>query len=387
MKRLVLLGASGSIGTQTLDIISHRRDRFALTAFGVGRRIETVARILQLYPEVSTFSVAREEDAVSLRKQYPHRTILSGPQGMEELARRQDYDVLVNALVGFAGFRPTLAAIESGHDVALANKETLVCGGELIDQALKAHGRHLYPIDSEHSAIWQCLRGNEKKSVRRLLITCSGGPFRTLGAAQLENVTPTQALAHPRWTMGPKITIDSANLMNKGFEVMEAHWLFHLPYEQIDVVVHPESVIHSMVEFVDHSIMAQMAMPDMRLPIAYALGYPERMELPEVAGLDLIQTGSLHFEAPDPQRFPLLPLAVETGRRGGVLPAVLNAANEMANAAFRQGKIGFKDIERIVAEVVEAAPARPLTDVQGLEEADAWGRQEAMRRIKEGSHS
>ena len=381
MKRLLLLGASGSIGVQTLDIVRRFPEEYSLVSFGVGHRVEKVAEILSMFPEVSSFSVAEETDAEELRKQYPDKEILSGDEGMITLAERDDYDLLVNALVGFVGFLPTYRAIAAGHDVALANKETLVCGGALIEAALKKYGRHLYPIDSEHSAIWQCLQGNRKDQVERLIITCSGGPFRTFTKQQLASVTVTQALAHPRWTMGAKITIDSADLMNKGFEVIEAHWLFGLPYEKIDVVVHPESTIHSMVEYVDHSVMAQMAVPDMRLPIAYALSWPDRHPLP-VDALDLLKVGSLHFEAPDTDRFPLLALAYEAGKAGGNQAAIVNGANEAANAAFRSGLIGFTDITRIVEKVVHSSSYEELNDIDALLRADRYGRSAAEAMIQ-----
>ena len=382
MKRVILLGASGSIGRQTLDILLANPQAYALAAFSVGHRIEKIPDILHAFPTVHIFCVQRQEDAEHLQKQFPHCQVLYGEEGLAALARLEDYHVLVNALVGFVGFAPTLAAIQSGHDVALANKETLVCGGQLINEALKKYKRKLYPIDSEHSAIWQCLAGNKKTCVSRLLITCSGGPFQTYTFAQLQKVKVEEALAHPRWKMGAKITIDSANLMNKGFEVIEAHWLFDIPYERIEVLLHPESVIHSMVEYVDHSIIAQLGAADMHLPIAYALSYPDRQALPHVESLDLTRIGSLHFAHPDMDRFPLLALAYEVGKRGGNLAAVLNAANEVCNLAFRQGKISFTALMEIVRETVLTAPFEELRDAEGLYRADAWGRKMALERMK-----
>ena len=267
MKRLVLLGASGSIGAQTVDIVQQHPDLFEIVSFGVGRNIAKAKEYLELFPDIHTFSVQYQEDAEVLQKQYPDKKVLSGEEGMEEIVSQDNYDVLVNALVGFAGFLPTLKAIETHHDVALANKETLVCGGELINRACKEYDCQLYPIDSEHSAIWQSLRGNKKEQVKRLLITCSGGSFRNKTRDELKDVTVEEALAHPNWSMGAKITIDSATLMNKGFEVIEAHWLFDIPYDEISVLMHPESVVHSAVEYVDHSVIAQLGAPDMRLPI------------------------------------------------------------------------------------------------------------------------
>lgn len=382
MKRLVLLGASGSIGRQTVDVVLQHPDLFQIVAFGVGKNLVQARKYLQMFPDIGTFSVQEEEDAEKLRVEYPDKTILSGEEGMETLCHRNDYDLLVNALVGFAGFLPTLAAIETGHNVALANKETLVCGGELIYRALKKYHCELYPIDSEHSAIWQSLRGNRHDQISRLLITCSGGAFRNRTREELKNVKVEEALAHPNWSMGDKITIDSATLMNKGFEVTEAHWLFDIDYDHISVLMHPESVLHSAVEYVDHSVIGQMGAADMRLPIQYALTYPDRYPLQQDHPLDLTEIGSLHFYRPDTQRFPLLALAYETGKRGGNLDAVMNAANEVANFAFRKGKIPFLMIEETVKETVHHAPYHELNSVDDVIEADKWGRDYAHNYLK-----
>lgn len=382
MKRLVLLGASGSIGVQTIDIIQQHPDLFELVSFGVGKNIEKAKEYLNLFPSIQTISVQLEEDAIDLQKEYPNKTILFGEQGMEEIVSQDNYDVLVNALVGFAGFLPTLKAIQTHHNVALANKETLVCGGELINRALKEYGCELYPIDSEHSAIWQSLRGNKKEQVKRLLITCSGGSFRNKTREELKDVTVEQALAHPNWSMGSKITIDSATLMNKGFEVIEAHWLFDIPYENISVLMHPESVVHSAVEYVDHSVIAQLGAPDMRLPIQYALTYPDRYAFQLDTPLDLTKLGTLHFDAPDTTRFPLLALAFECGKKGGNLNAVMNAANEVANAAFRNHEIPFLKIEEIVMSAVSNVQFQELNTVQDVIDADTWGREYAMQMVK-----
>ncbi len=380
MKRLILLGASGSIGQQTIDVVLQHPDLFELTAFGVGKNVDSARRILKQF-DVKVFSVQEEADALTLAKEYPDKTVLFGDEGLKTLASGSDYDVLVNALVGFAGFAPTLAAIEAGHDVALANKESLVCGGELINRALALHGVSLYPIDSEHSAIFQCLQGNRTRQVRRLIITASGGSFRNLSREELSDVTVEQALAHPNWSMGAKITIDSATMMNKGFEVTEAHWLFHIPYEQIDVLMHPQSIVHSMVEYVDHSVMAQMGTPDMRLPIQYALSWPDRLELNEPA-LDLAKVGKLEFYEPDTERFPLLALAYEAGKMGGTAGAVMNAANEAANLAFRKKDIPFPAIEEIVIGAVHEVPWHELSTVEDLNAANTAGYDYAMERIR-----
>lgn len=382
MKRLVLLGASGSIGVQTIDIIQQHPDLFELVSFGVGKNIVKAKEYLNLFPSIQTISVQLEEDAIDLQKEYPNKTILFGEKGMEEIVSQDNYDVLVNALVGFAGFLPTLKAIQTHHNVALANKETLVCGGELINRALKEYDCELYPIDSEHSAIWQSLRGNKKEQVKRLLITCSGGSFRNKTREELKDVTVEQALAHPNWSMGSKITIDSATLMNKGFEVIEAHWLFDISYENISVLMHPESVVHSAVEYVDHSVIAQLGAPDMRLPIQYALTYPDRYAYQLDTPLDLTKLGTLHFDAPDTTRFPLLALAFECGKKGGNLNAVMNAANEVSNAAFRNHEIPFLKIEEIVMSAVSNVQFQELNTVQDVIDADTWGREYAMQMVK-----
>lgn len=382
MKRLVLLGASGSIGVQTVDIVQQHPDLFEIVSFGVGRNIAKAKEYLELFPDIQTFSVQFREDAELLQIQYPDKKVLSGEEGMEEIVSQDNYDVLVNALVGFAGFLPTLKAIETHHDVALANKETLVCGGELINRACKEYDCQLYPIDSEHSAIWQSLRGNKKDQVKRLLITCSGGSFRNKTRDELKDVTVEEALAHPNWSMGAKITIDSATLMNKGFEVIEAHWLFGIPYDEISVLMHPESVVHSAVEYVDHSVIAQLGAPDMRLPIQYALTYPDRYSYDLDTPLDLTKLSTLHFGAPDTERFPLLALAFEAGKKGGNLNAVMNAANEVANAAFRNHEIPFLKIEEIIIGAVYHAPFKELTCVQDVIDADTWGRKYALNVIK-----
>ena len=381
MKRLLLLGASGSIGRQTIDVILQHPDLFELASFGVGKNIDAAREILKTF-DVPAFAVQEEKDALQLSKEYPDKTVLFGEQGILDLLAKTDYDVLVNALVGFAGFAPTLAAIEADHDVALANKESLVCGGELIGRALSMHSAVLYPIDSEHSAIFQCLQGNRTRQVRRLIITASGGSFRNLTRDQLKDVTVEQALAHPNWSMGAKITIDSATMMNKGFEVIEAHWLFHLPYDQIDVIMHPQSIVHSMVEYVDHSVMAQMGTPDMRLPIQYALSWPDRLALDETP-LDLAGVGKLEFYAPDTERFPLLALAYEAGKKGGNLCAVMNAANEAANHAFRNREIPFTAIEEIVIGAVRECKFRELNTPEDLRAANLAGFEYAMNRIRE----
>jgi len=384
MKRLVLLGATGSIGTQTIDVVLQHPDLYAIRALSAGHNVDGLREILKKI-DCDTICIAEESDAEVLKAEYPEKTVYFGDEGLLELTSLPDYDLLVNALVGFTGFLPSLRGIETGHDVALANKETLVAGGELINEALKKYGRKLYPIDSEHSAIFQCLQGNEMKSVSKLWVTCSGGAFRNRTREELTDVTLADALAHPNWSMGAKITVDCANLMNKGFEVMEAHWLFDMDYDKISVVMHPESVIHSAVEYCDHSIIAQLGAPDMRLPIQYALSAPARLPLMEEKPMDFYDFSTLHFARPDTERFPLLALAYETGKKGGNLPAVMNGANDIANAAFRNGDIPFLMIEETVASAVKHTPFEELSSVEDLLRANQAGRDYALQYIKEKS--
>jgi 1-deoxy-D-xylulose-5-phosphate reductoisomerase len=288
--------------------------------------------------------------------------------------------MVVSAIVGAAGLEPTLAAVHAGLDVALANKETLVVAGELVMSALKSSGGRLFPVDSEHSAIYQSLKGHRREDVRRLILTASGGPFRNWSLEDLQNVQPNDALAHPNWTMGRKITIDSATMMNKGLEVIEAHWLFDLPVDKIDVNIHPESIVHSMVEYVDGAVIAQLGIPDMKTPIAYALNYPERLAL-DLPPLDLCRLGRLHFSAPDSKCFPCLGLAYEAIRRGGTTPAVLNAANELAVDAFLQQKIAFLDISRTIATVMQQHTTTAASDLEQILTADHWARHKAKSVI------
>ncbi len=374
MKRIVLLGASGSIGLQTVDVVRHHSDLFSIRAISVGHNIAQLETLLAQLPHVQKVCVAGESDHDLLSRKYPHLDWCWGEEGLMELAAWSEYDVLVNAVVGFRGLHPTLCAIAHHHDVALANKESLVTGGDLVKAALNEHGVHLYPIDSEHSAVFQCLQGNDPREVRRLIITASGGSFRARSRDELNDVSVQEALHHPNWNMGGRITIDSATMMNKGFEVIEAHHLFDLPYEQIDVVIHRESIIHSMVEYQDHAIIAQMGTADMRLPIQYALSYPHRLKMENAQPLDLLSCAQLHFEAASFARWPLLAAAYDTGKRGGNLGAVMNGADEMAVELFLKGAIGFLDIERSVIDALAQADFVPDPDYAVLEKSDAWAR-------------
>lgn len=382
-KRILLLGASGSIGTQTIDIIEQHPEQYELVSFGVGKNIDYARKLLTKYP-VSLISVERKEDSEELQKEFPHTRVTYGNAGLVELVTSVNYDLLVNALVGFVGLEPTLKALETKHNVALANKETLVVGGELVNKAALENGCVITPIDSEHSAIAQCLAGNPYKQIKKLIITASGGSFRKKTREELKDVTVEEALSHPNWTMGAKITIDSATMMNKGFEVMEAHYLFDIPYEQIDVLMHDESIIHSMVEYKDGAVMAELGTPDMRIPIQYAISDPEnlRSELNLGESLDLAKVATMHFHAPDYNRFPLLKLAYDIGQNPGTNQAVLNASNEVANAAFRNHRIPFLMIEEVVFKTVEAFENKPVTSLEELIDVDQKARKYAEDYIR-----
>jgi 1-deoxy-D-xylulose-5-phosphate reductoisomerase len=379
VKRLAVLGSTGSIGTQTLDVVRRFPDRFRVTALAAGRNLDLLAQqVKEFRPERVT--VADPADLARLRGALG----TPAPELSADIAdaARADADLVVGALVGSLGLRPVLAALERGTDVALANKEVLVMAGELVLRSARAHGATLLPLDSEHVALHQCLAGHPREGVRRLILTASGGPFRGADPDQLAHATPERALAHPNWEMGPKITIDSATLMNKGFEVIEARWLFELPPELIDVIVHPESVIHSLVEFCDGSWLAQLAIPDMRVPIAYVLGLPDRLPLPELAPLDLVAAGALHFEAPDPARFPALRLAREALAAGGAAPCVLNAANEVGVRAFLERRIRFLELPALVEAALAELSGRRADTLDEILEADRAARSFARRWIE-----
>lgn len=351
MKRIAILGSTGSIGTQTLDIIEKNPETLSVAALSCGQNTGLLEQqILAHRPGI--VCVETETDARALQQRHKGLTVLWGETGLRQLAGGAEYDLLLNALVGMRGLSPTLEAIESKRTIALANKETLVAGGEMVIDAARAAGVSILPVDSEHSAIFQALQGNQDQPVRRILLTASGGPFFGYTSEELAGVTREQALRHPNWVMGQKITIDSATMMNKGLEVIEAHWLFGLPPDKIEVVIHRESILHSMVEFSDHSTIAQMGVPDMRVPISYALHYPNRVRN-EVAPLDLIAVGKLTFAAPDVSVFRCLSLAYDALRSGGTYPVALNAANEVLVEQFLAGKIGFTDIQNGIERILE----------------------------------
>ncbi|UOQ52869.1 1-deoxy-D-xylulose-5-phosphate reductoisomerase [Hymenobacter cellulosivorans] len=348
LKRVTLLGSTGSIGTQALDVIRANPGRFQVTALSAHSNAELlIQQAREFRPAVVVIGDEAKYETVKTALAGQATEVLAGIAALTEVAGRPDTDIVLTAMVGYSGLLPTVAAIRAGKDIALANKETLVVAGQLITRLVKEHGVGLYPVDSEHSAIFQCLVGEERNPIEKIILTASGGPFRGRTAEQLASVTKAQALKHPNWDMGAKITIDSASLMNKGLEVIEAKWLFGLNDDQIDVVVHPQSIIHSLVQFQDGSLKAQLGLPDMKLPIQYALGYPERLpsDFPRFSFLDY---PNLTFEQPDRATFRNLPLAFEAMRQGGNAPCVLNAANEIAVAAFLRDEIGFLEMPSLV---------------------------------------
>lgn len=369
MKRILLLGATGSIGQQTLDVIRQHSDQFELVGVCAGTQSHLLKTIVEDFPSVQVVGLSCKDDTC-----FPHRKVYYGDNSMVDCIQNCEYDLLVNAVVGFRGLRPTLASLEKGKDVALANKESLVAGGVLVRKALKKTGTHLYPIDSEHSAIFQCLQGARKQEVQRLIITASGGSFRNKTRAQLQDVTVEQALAHPNWAMGKRITIDSATMVNKGFEVIEAHFLFDLEYEQIDTVLHAQSLIHSMVEFKDHAILAQLGSADMRLPIQYALMYPHRSYLHEEHPLDMTKTMILDFKEMDYERYPMLKLAYQIGKKEGNLGACFNGADEQAVSLFLDRKISFLQIEESIQKALEAVEYQSDPNLEDLERTDRFAR-------------
>ncbi len=389
MKTITVLGSTGSIGRRTLELVAAFPDQFRVGGLAArGSDVARVAEQVRLHRPAAVALLDRAAvDRLARELTPPLPELFGGPEGLAAVASEVPADVVVSALVGAAGLVPTLAAIRAGRTIALANKETLVMAGALMTRAAREHGVRLLPVDSEHCAIFQCLAGSAPREVRRLVLTASGGPFRGWSALALENVTAAQALRHPTWRMGAKITIDSATLMNKGLEILEAHWLFGVPFERIDVIVHPQSIVHSMVEFVDRSVLAQLGMPDMGIPILYALTYPDRLPCPAPA-LDLVQLGALTFEAPDEAAFPCLALARRAGRAGGAAPLVLNAANEVAVAGFLEGRCGFTDIPRLIDDALAAHAGIAAADLETCLDLDGTVRrwtESALSGIPAGS--
>jgi 1-deoxy-D-xylulose-5-phosphate reductoisomerase len=388
VQRLAILGSTGSIGLSTLDVVARHPDRFRVFALAAHRDFERLeAQCLEFKPAYAVLAdrTAGTELRRRIRADGLKCEVLDGPEAIEQLAAHPDIDTVMAAIVGANGLRSTLAAARTGKKLLLANKESLVMAGRLLIEAARSSGAVLLPIDSEHNAIFQALPAGYKgdpgaHGIRRLLLTASGGPFRLLAPEQLREVTPEQACAHPNWSMGRKISVDSSTLMNKGLEVIEAHYLFDAKPEQIEVVIHPESVIHSLVEYVDGSVIAQLGNPDMRTPIAHALAYPERIEN-GVRPLDLFEIAALHFERPDTARFPCLRLAYQALRAGGSAAVHLNAANEVAVASFLEGRLAYSRIPGMVEEVMDVLPNEPMHDLAAVMAADRHARQAAGQRL------
>lgn len=380
MKAIIILGSTGSIGTQALDIIRDNKDKFRAVGLSCNSRIDDLIKQIEEF-EPSYVCVGRKEDAERLKSFFPSLEVFYGKDGLVELAGCEA-DMVLNSLMGISGLAPTYAAASSGKDIALANKETLVTGGAIITELCKEKGVKLLPVDSEHSAIFQCLRGNENQKIRRILLTASGGPFRMTSLEELEQVTLEQALNHPKWTMGSKITIDSATLMNKGLEVIEAKWLFDVDASQIDVHVHPESIVHSMVEFEDTSVIAQLGLPDMRIPISYAFNYPDRLPY-KGDSLNFFEEGkTLHFEKPRRDVFKCLDLAYMSLERGGSYPVLLNGANEELVAMFLKNEIKFLDIQRTLEEMMNSHSMTSASSVREILAIDAEARRKAKETVR-----
>lgn len=375
-QRIAVLGSTGSIGQNTLSVVREHPEHFDVIGLAAGSNVrEMVRQIREFSPRI--VSMATPEAAEQVRSEVGEEVrVVSGEEGALEVAAHPEVSTVISAIVGSRGLRPTLAAIRAGKTIGLANKETLVMAGAIVMREAEKAGVSILPVDSEHSAIFQCLNGERPGDVQRIILTASGGAFRDLSREALESVTREQALTHPNWSMGAKVTIDSATMMNKGLEVIEAHWLFDLPYDRIDVVIHPESIVHSMVEFRDGAVMAQLGTPDMRVPIQYALSYPARLPL-TARPLDLVALGALHFRRANFARFPCLKMAYEAGRAGGTMPAVLNAANEVAVERFLAGEISFLAIEEVIERVLSAHDCIANPTLEAIEEADRWAREQA----------
>lgn len=380
MKKINLLGATGSIGIQTIDILRSHNEEFQLKAVSAGRNIDGIRKIIaEFKPEL--VSVQDKASAEILRSEFGNTKFVYGNDGLTEVACYGDSEIVVNAVMGSVGLGPTLSAIESGKHIALANKETLVTAGHLVMSAAEKHGVQMLPVDSEHSAIFQCLQGENPKNIERLILTASGGSFRNRTRGELVDVSVEDALAHPNWAMGAKITIDCATMMNKGLEVIEAHWLFNLPYEKIDVLIHPQSIIHSMVEFHDSSVMAQLGTPDMRVPIQLALSYPDRSPLNGAKRLNLAEVATLNFRDVDFNRYPCLKMAYEAGKTGGTMPTVMNAANEVAVSKFLERKIPFLEIEWIVETAMAEHMVLANPDLETIHAVDAEARKRVLEKF------
>ncbi|MDZ7699856.1 MAG: 1-deoxy-D-xylulose-5-phosphate reductoisomerase [Deltaproteobacteria bacterium] len=385
MKKIAILGSTGSIGVSALEVIGANPDHYEVTALTAAKNVDLLLEQIKRFTPRAV-SVLEAPIAAELKKRlngHTALTILYGQDGYKQIASMEEVDTVISAMTGAAGLIPTHEAIQSGKAIALANKETLVMAGPLIMNAAKEKGVPIYPVDSEHSAIFQSLRGHSKEDVNRIILTASGGPFRESTLERMKTVTATEALKHPNWDMGPKITIDSASMMNKGLEVIEAKWLFDLSIDQIGILIHPESILHSMVEYRDGSVIAQLGIPDMKIPIAYALSYPRHLEN-GLTPLDLAKVGNLTFQEPDLKRFKCLDLALQAAEEGGSMPAVLNAANEVAVEAFLKGRIGFLDIPSFIEKSMMAHTTHSLDHIERIIETDRWARETTGLLIDDG---
>jgi 1-deoxy-D-xylulose-5-phosphate reductoisomerase len=375
MKKITILGSTGSIGQSALDVIKKNPGRFQVVALAAGHNVTLLKKQIEIF-KPKLVSVSTKENALKLRQDLTLNNkikILYDKEGLNEIASFPEADIVVSAISGAAGLMPTLAAIDAGKDIALANKETMVMAGEIVNRRAKLKKIKIIPVDSEHSAIFQCLQREKIENLKRIILTASGGPFLNFSLNELKQVKLNQALKHPKWKMGKKITIDSATLMNKGLEVIEAKWLFNLDIGNIDVLIHPQSIVHSMIELIDGSVLAQMGIPDMRIPISYALTYPERI-INDLSSLNLLKIEKLEFRQPDIKKFPCLRLAYEAGICGGTTPAVLNAANEIAVAAFLEQKIKFVDLPKIIDKVLTAHVCGEDPSLESILNADSWAR-------------
>jgi 1-deoxy-D-xylulose-5-phosphate reductoisomerase len=383
MKRITILGSTGSIGCSALDIIEKNPERFKVVALSAGGNIVRLKEQIEKFnPRV--VALASKDSALELRRFLKAKSrvkIVSGIEGLQEAASFHAADMVISAISGSAGLLPTLAAIEASKDIALANKETMVLAGNIVTQAAVKNSVNIIPVDSEHSAIFQCLAGTKRANIQRIILTASGGPFLNISQNELRKVTVSQTLRHPRWNMGKKITVDSASMMNKGLEIIEAKWLFNVEYEAIDVLVHPQSIVHSMVEFIDGAVLAQMGIPDMKIPIAYALTYPERI-VNDLRKLDLVKSGHLEFYKPDIKKFPCLRIARDAGIAGGTAPAVMNAADEVAVDAFLQKKIRFIDLPIVIEKVMNVHQVIGNPALEDILQADIWARIQTEKIIE-----
>jgi 1-deoxy-D-xylulose-5-phosphate reductoisomerase len=383
MKKITILGSTGSIGCSALDVIGKNPERFQVVALAAGKNIALLKKQIEKFkPKV--VAVSAKESALQLRDSLTTKDkvkIFYDQEGLKEIASLPSADVVISAISGSAGLIPTLAAIEAGKDIALANKETMVMAGEIVTGRAIKKSVKIIPVDSEHSAIFQCLEGQKSKNLRRIILTASGGPFLNFTGNELKKVSLSQTLRHPNWKMGKKVTIDSASMMNKGLEVIEAKWFFNVDFSHIDVLIHPQSIVHSMVEFVDGAFLAQMGIPDMKVPIAYALTYPERI-INDLPSLNLVKTGNLEFRNPDIKKFPCLSLAYAAGRCGGTAPVVLNAADEVAVSAFMEKKIRFIDLPKIIETVLGLHNSINNPSLDDILQADLWARRETSKIIE-----